>query len=232
MTTEQTASGQSNTAPLSSDAPAAATLIADPGAQQQQGTEAPAAGEKPADGTTADGTKPEGEKPEGEKPEAAKPPEEGAPEKYEDFAAPEGVKLDAEAVEEFKGLAKELGLKQADAQKVADLGPKLMQKWQAQQAEALSTTVAQWADDTRTDKEIGGDKLDENLAVSRKALDTFGTPELKTLLNESGLGNHPEIIRAFYRAGKAISEDTHVRGNGTSPANNDAKSFYPNSNMN
>lgn len=227
MTTEQqTASGQTNTAPLSSDAPAAATLIADPGAQQQQGTEAaPVAKVEPTaeEKATAEAAQAEAD---------AKAKADAAPEEYEDFTAPEGVKLDADAVAEFKGLAKELGLKQVDAQKVADLGPKLMAKWQTQQAEAISTTVAKWADDTRGDKELGGDKFAENLAVASKALDTFGTPELKKLLNESGLGNHPEIVRAFYRAGNAISEDKHVRGNGTSPAPTDAKSFYSNSNMN
>ena len=40
----------------------------------------------------------------------------------------------------------------------------------------------------------------------------FGTPELRDVLNMTGLGNHPEIIRAFYRAGKAISEDAFVSG--------------------
>jgi len=48
--------------------------------------------------------------------------------------------------------------------------------------------------------------------VAKKALDSFGTPELRTLLNESGIGNHPELIRFMVRAGKAISSDTFVAG--------------------
>ena len=151
-----------------------------------------------------------------------------------DFTAPEGVKLDSEAASELKSLAKELGLKQEGAQKVADIGVKLAQKWEARQAEALKEMKSSWVESSKADKEIGGDKLNENLAVAKKALDVFGTPELKTLLNESGLGSHPEIVRAFYRAGKAISEDRFVPSNGstTSTGSRDlSKTLYPNQNQ-
>ncbi|NDD53500.1 protease, partial [bacterium] len=153
-----------------------------------------------------------------------------APIELKDFAAPEGVKLDAEAATEFKTVAKELGLKQENAQKVFDVGVKLMQKWEARQAEAAKAANAAWIESTKADKEFGGEALDQNLAVAKKALDTFGTPELRTLLNESGLGNHPEIVRAFYRAGKAISEDRFVSGNRGPAKTGDrdfAKSLYP-----
>ncbi|NDF13320.1 MAG: hypothetical protein EB060_10970 [Proteobacteria bacterium] len=147
-----------------------------------------------------------------------------------DFVAPEGVQLDSEAATEFKNLAKELGLKQEGAQKVADIGFKLAQKWGEKQAEQVSAAKAAWIEGTKSDKEFGGDKLNENLAVAKKALDTFGTPELRTLLNESGLGNHPEIIRAFFRAGKAISEDRFVTGSAPKQTGDKdlAKSLYPN----
>jgi hypothetical protein len=97
-------------------------------------------------------------------------------------------------------------------------------------AEVLTQAKAQWVEGARSDKEFGGEKLTENLAVAKRALDTFGTPELRTLLNESGLGNHPEIIRAFFRAGKAISEDKFVTAGSGSPkgAKDAANALYPN----
>ena len=49
-----------------------------------------------------------------------------------------------------------------------------------------------------------------NLEVAKSSLKAFGTDALKSLLQESGLGNHPEVIRFMYRAGKAISEDSYV----------------------
>jgi hypothetical protein len=77
---------------------------------------------------------------------------------------------------------------------------------------------------SKQDKEFGGPALAENLSVAKKALDAFGTAELRTLLNESGLGNHPEIVRLFFRAGKAISEDRVVTGS-TGQAKAGPKSF-------
>lgn len=164
-------------------------------------------------------------------PPADPPVEETVPEVYEDFAVPEGVSLDAELTTELKTLAKELGLTQTKAQQIADLGPKLMQKWEAKQAETLSATVTQWAETTRADKELGGEALDANLGVAKQALTEFGSPELKALLYQSGLGNHPEVIRLLYRAGKAISNDTTFRG-GPPPGERKAADLYPNSAMN
>lgn len=181
-------------------------------AQQQQATE----------GQNTEGQQAEGGKTEGEQ---GKP--EGAPEKYE-FKAPEGQKFDDTVLGAYSEIAKELNLPQEAAQKLLDKVAPVIQARQAEQIEAVRTA---WGESAKTDKEFGGDKLTENLAVAKKALDTLGTPELKKLLNESGLGNNPEVIRAFYRAGKAISEDKFVAGKGTPPDANDARSLYPNSNL-
>ena len=89
----------------------------------------------------------------------------------------------------------------------------------------------EWAETAIGEKEFGGERLAENLAVAKKALDTFGTPELRTLLNETGLGNHPELIRAFYKAGKAISEDKFVpagAGKGPQGGKDLSSRLYPN----
>ncbi|OJU90992.1 MAG: hypothetical protein BGO13_08680 [Burkholderiales bacterium 66-5] len=125
-----------------------------------------------------------------------------APEQYEAFTLPEGLTGDAAPdFTAFNTLAKDLDLSQQDAQKLVDF-----------QAKAVSASRAQWAEAAHADKEFGGEKLDENVAVARKAIDTFGTPELKAWLNQTGIGNHPELIRAFYRAGKAMSDDKIVVG--------------------
>lgn len=163
------------------------------------------------------------------KTEDAAPPEKVVPEKYE-FTKTEGVELDAELIGEFEGIAKELKLSQEEAQKVNDLGVKLAQKFATQQATAIEEAAATWIAESTSDKEFGGDKLTASLAQGKKALDTFGTPELRTLLEQSRLGNHPEVIRFMSRAGKALSEDRMVTGGAgpSSPAANAAKTLYPN----
>ena len=188
-----------NTAGETSETAAPATETADTTAteqgaadQQTQTTETDTAAQE------SDGQGEQGEKP-------------GAPEQYE-FQAPEGQAFDAAVLEAYSDVAKELNLSQEDAQKLLD---KVAPVMQARQQEQIAQVQEDWANATRADKELGGDKLDASLSVAKKALDAFATPELKTLLNQSGLGNNPEVIRFMYRAGKAMSEDKIVTGRQT-----------------
>ncbi|CAH3267272.1 TPA: peptidase [Klebsiella pneumoniae] len=137
--------------------------------------------------------------------------QEGAPEKYE-FQAGEGVELDAEALKDFEPVARELNLTNEQAQKLVDAYPKILAGVQQRQADAWQAQTEEWAATVKADKEIGGDKLTANLGVAQRALDTFGTPELKEYLNGTGLGNHPELVKAFIKVGKAMSEDGMVTG--------------------
>lgn len=159
-------------------------------------------------------------------PAVAAPP--AAPESYT-FTAPEGHELDSATADAFAGVAKELGLTQDAAQKVVDkMAPHLAQR----QAEQIKAVHEQWREQSTADKEFGGDKLAENLGLAKKAMDTFASPELKALMNQTGLGNHPEVIRMFVKAGKAISEDSFVAGKAAPPASGDARRLYTASNMN
>lgn len=158
-------------------------------------------------------------------PQDAKPTEPVVPESY-DLKMPEGVELDKAAATEFTAIAKELKLDQAAAQKLADIGASMAQR----QAQAHAQLVETWTEQVKTDKEIGGDKLEQNLGVARKALEQFGTPELKDVLNSTGLGNHPAVVKAFIKIGKAISEDGFVAGSPKGAETDLAKKLFPNMN--
>ncbi|MGO1171213.1 MAG: peptidase [Serratia liquefaciens] len=189
------------------------------------GTTPAAAVDTPADGT-ASGDSANGDNPAGEdKPAAEKTAEElaaekaekdavdkaekdkkpAAPEKYE-FAAPEGQELDANALSVFEPIAKELGLTQEQAQKLVDIYPQIQQ----QQAEAWSKQVADWGEQVKADKEIGGDKFTASVGLAQRALDQFGNPELREYLQASGLGNHPALVRFCAKVGKSMAEDSFV----------------------
>jgi len=134
----------------------------------------------------------------------------GAPDKYE-FKAPEGQTYDSSLIAAFEAGAKDANLTQAVAQKLLDQMSPKVQELQVAQATAIRTG---WAEASKTDTEFGGENLAANLGIAKKALDVFGSPELNKLLVSTGLGNHPEMIRIFYKAGKALSEDTFVPGTG------------------
>lgn len=187
-------------------------------------------GQPPADGQPANPATPANQTPGDGKPADGKPADgqPADPVSYDDLQAPEGTTFNAQALGDFKTLAKDMGLSKDDAQKLANLGVQAVQAHQAEMAEAIQQEQAKWETASRADKEFGGDKLDESLGLANHALATFATPEMLALLKESKLGNHPEFIRTFVRVGRAISEDSLVKGT-TKPTVADARNFYPNS---
>ncbi|EDV9203259.1 peptidase [Salmonella enterica subsp. enterica serovar Monophasic] len=219
---EQPADGGAAPAPSepaasAADAPALAGEPAKPeGDKQQPGAE----GDKPQDDKPADGDKP------AEKPDNKEQKQEGAPEKYE-FTAGEGVELDTEALKDFEPVARDLNLTNEQAQKLVDAYPKILAGVQQRQAEAWQKQTEGWAEAVKADKEIGGDKLTANLSAAQRALEQFGDPELKEYLDSTGLGNHPALVKAFIKVGKAMSEDKVVTGGHESGGSDLISAFYP-----
>lgn len=171
--------------------------------------------------TPQTGATDEAQKTEGEATGEGKPPADGEQEVEYKFDAPDGIELDAAQVDQFKAIAKELKLPADKAKAIVDIAVKA----EAARHEAFANQVKAWGDTVAADKELGDP---ENQAVARKAIDTFGTPELKSLLNSTGLGNHPEVVRLALRVGKAISEDAvHGKAAGEAPARDAASLLYP-----
>lgn len=210
--TESTDAG-STTTTASSDA----ITAPEPAATQQTGAEAATAA------TEAPGTKAEGEADAGAK------PAESAPEKYADFTQPEGQEIAPTVLAEVAALAKELNLTQDKAQKVFDAAAKQAKSQADAQIATITALNNEWIAAVKADKEIGGDKLAENLASAKAAMLATSTPQLQVLLDKSGLGNHPEVIRHFLKIAPAFAADKTLP-NGKSPgdAKSAAKVLYPN----
>lgn len=152
----------------------------------------------------------------------------GAPESYE-FTAAEGVVFDSGVIDSFSEVAKELNLTQDQAQQVLDKMAPVLQERQVAQ---LTAARGEWLKSIQNDKEYGGDKLNENLGIAKKALGQFASEEFKTLLGQSGLGDHPEVLRLFYRVGLSMSEDGVVTGKVGNSTEQGAKRIYSASQMN
>ena len=159
---------------------------------------------------------------------AEQQPKAGAPEVYE-FKAAEGQTFDPEFLKSYSEVAKELNLTQEAAQTMIDkVGPVLAQQQQAQIAQVRND----WAEASKVDAEFGGAKFNENLAIAKQSIDKFATPEFKQMLDDTGLGNHPEWIRYCYRVSKAFSPDNFEGGHkegGAAPNdfNSMASRLYP-----
>mgnify|MGYP000382452199 FL=1 len=66
---------------------------------------------------------------------------------------------------------------------------------------------AAWEKASREDPEFGGEKFEANMTIVAAGRDKVASPELTEIVNILGLGNHPEILRMYYRAGKLSQED-------------------------
>lgn len=152
-----------------------------------------------------------------------------APDTYADFVMPEGVEVDSALLEEATPIFKELGLNQEQAQKLIDFQAKQVQASSQSNVDAFNQLMEDWSTQSKNDKEFGGDAFDENIKVAQSAISKFGTPELKQLLEEHGVGNHPEVIRFMVKVGKLTAED--IPGSSTAPtskAQDRVSLLYPN----
>lgn len=131
--------------------------------------------------------------------------QDGAPESYGEFTLTDNYQMTDADVEEFTTYAKENGWSQDVAQQALDLDMARQAKFVAAQEAALK----EWQ--TEVKKEYG-DKYTEEIAVAGKAYSKFASPKLQAILTNSGLNSHPEVVKMFNTMGKAISEDSFVKG--------------------
>lgn len=131
------------------------------------------------------------------------------PEKYE-LTAPEGLSITDDVLAEIDPVFRELKLDNDAANKVIGLAGPFAERLHQAQVDAHLATAAQWAKEAKDDPEIGKGNWAETETLVAKALDRFGAPEgspFRQLLDETKLGNHPELIRMFRKIGAATSED-------------------------
>ena len=161
----------------------------------------------------------------------------GAPEGdagYE-LALPEGVEVDKSALEVITPIAKELNLSSEGLSKIASVYaekvlPSVVERVNAELDQNITATRAAWATEAReqigTDPTFDGKSYDDVLKVSAKTLDRFGGEEFRKYLDETGLGNHPAMLKVAYQIGKAISEDSFERGGATTTPKTSVEKFY------
>lgn len=158
------------------------------------------------------------------------PDDEGVPEAYElkltstNEAGEEVAQdLDPVLVEEATPIFKDLKLTNDQANKLTALMPKIHDRFRQQQNDDFAVIRADWKKQAVEDPDIGGKNLDESRRLAAKALDHFGarseikeidgrkveTNEFRRILNETGIGEHPAVLRMFRDIGSALSEDNN-----------------------
>lgn len=157
-------------------------------------------------GSEKDGS---GKETEGEAKDGEAKPDGELPEKYE--VKVEGFEIDNALIDTLSPVFKKYGLKNEAVQELAQAYAPIVAKQFAAQREAA---LGAWKAEIETWKnesiKMLGANADVEMALAARFIDKFGGPKLRELLNDTGLGNHPEVVKAFIKAGKAISEDVFV----------------------
>ena len=165
----------------------------------------------------------------GEKPEVKKE-EVKVPDGKYDLKLPDGVELDTATMDIFEPIFKELGLSNESVNKLVSAYVPLIQstidKQRKESQNEFKTIVSGWHADTM--KELGPNAK-QDLAACGKALNKFGSKELREMMQETGVGNHKELVKFMARIGKTISEDAVVdpKDNPVNLFGPDPKRMYP-----
>ena len=157
------------------------------------------------------------------------------PPSYESFQLPEGAKVDAERLADFTGLLGSFETQtKAEHAEVQKFGQQLMDRHVAEVTRAVETfrdaslaawdaQKTAWRDQFISDPEIGGNRQQTTVNSAIEFVRTHGgtdaqQAEFRQLMNETGLGNHPAMIRLLANAGVSMSEGRPLAASSPSPA--------------
>jgi hypothetical protein len=161
-----------------------------------------------------------------------KPSEKPAVEEVKyDLKIADGSKLSTEEVDKIVAYAKEQGLSQEAAQKLLDSQNEIVSKFESERMDEFKQTVDEWKTQAQKDPEYGGAEFTRNVELAKRVVSRYGSQEFAQALDESGFGNHPELLRVFVRIGQAMGEDrlvTSATGGGSQKTLEDI--FYGNKN--
>lgn len=162
------------------------------------------------------------------------PPITAVPEKYE-LKLPQGSTVDPAIVERTAAKARALGLTNDAGQKLldsevadavdrekaltaaqtkaaTDAQTALLDAWTPGTGEEWKKQQDTWTKAAKADPDIGGEKFNQSVELSGKAVTRFGGDELKTFLDETGYGRHPVVLKFLAKIGGAMSESTMATG--------------------
>ena len=144
--------------------------------------------------------------------------ESAVPERYE--LRLDGLTLDEKLISEAEPIFRELGLSNKQANALLPIAPKLMESAQETVIQKLIDEGAKqrkaWLGAFVNDREIGGTHRAESERLAQKGLDAMGFGKdhpFRQALNETGFGNHPDMIRIL----RWVGTMSHQKGNQGDP---------------
>lgn len=129
----------------------------------------------------------------------------GKPASADEYTLPE--ELNAEALSWYKDAALKAGLTQDQAKAVADEYI-MLERSKAESLEVEDKLRSEeWVGELKTEF---GSAFDKQVEVAKRGVKEFGGDEVADILNRTGLGDNPAIVKMFAKIGRELLEDTVV----------------------
>ena len=128
---------------------------------------------------------------------------------YAAVSLPENSLLSAQTLAAFKQTAAQVKLPAESLQTWLSYEENRLQTASQTAEKEQCKKLATWA---RQTQEMFGPQWQEEVSKAVRAADAFGGAQLRQLLEETGLGNHPVIVRTFHAVAQRICEDVTPGG--------------------
>ncbi len=145
---------------------------------------------------------------------APEPAPQTPPDPYADIVLPENSLLAQADLTAFKQTAAQVQLPAQALRQWLSLEETRLQTAVQEKAAQQKQQLEQWAQQTQ---QAFGTRWQEEVSKAVRAADVFGGPQLRALLEETGLGNHPVMVRTFHTVAMHLSEDNTPGGVSNAP---------------
>lgn len=134
---------------------------------------------------------------------------EALPEKAEDYKVtlPSTVTVDPALMSEFQTLALTVKLPPSVAQKMADVFTSAVTKQNEANLAAFTEVQSRWVSEVNRMPEFTGEAAKaQSLAAIGRVLDEFGSQEVRSIMEQTGAGNNPAVVKMFLQLSSALNE--------------------------
>ena len=115
-----------------------------------------------------------------------------------------------EMADNFRNQAHQLGLSQKLAREVMNWYSEVHSGVDSSDDEDFASEQVQWVADLQKE---WGDSYIKNTKLAERAFRQFGSEDALEVMNATGLGSHPALVKMFSQIGQFLAEDGQLTGN-------------------
>ena len=115
-----------------------------------------------------------------------------------------------EMADNFRNQAHQLGLSQKQASELMNWYSEVQSGVDSSDDEDFASEQVQWVADLQNE---WGDSYIKNTKLAERAFRQFGSEDALEVMNATGLGSHPALVKMFSQIGQFLAEDGQLTGN-------------------